>query len=372
MTIIRNTCSKNLATPLALGLLLLPAILFAQSSDPESVARNNWRSTMKHMPAPHKGCFHATYPNLVWESVACEQESPNARPMHVTPKSDSIQGDAAKVDSAQGGAPEIAGNGNDYVASTRGLINHAEGDFESASVQSESSVGVAAYGNGGILGPNEYSLQINTNANATTAACKGRSGCKVWQQFVYATDYYAKGRAAVFIQYWLLGWGFGCPSTWHAAGADCWKNGNLAIAPNIPATQLGPNDDPYLQLNPVELNAEVTAGGEDSVELLYGTGAYLATGEDSVLDIGTVWNQAEFNVFGDGGGSEAVFNLGANLEVLLFVDTSGAPVTCLGPAYAGTTGDSSDLILGSCAANNSYGYGGSIEFTEAFFATIFR
>ncbi len=79
MTILQNNCSKNVAMPLAFGLLLLPGILFAKSADPESVARDNWRSTMKHMTVPHKGCFHATYPNLVWESVACARGCACAR-----------------------------------------------------------------------------------------------------------------------------------------------------------------------------------------------------------------------------------------------------------------------------------------------------
>jgi len=361
MTILLKKCSKHVAMPLAVGLLMLPGVLLAQSADSESVARDNWRSTMKHMAVPHKGCFHATFPDLVWESVACEQESPNAQPMHVPPKGDSTKGDAATVDSAQGGTSETAGDGYDYVASTGGLINIADAYFLSASVPSEASFGVAAFGNGGILGANEYSLQINTNANDTTAACQGHSGCRVWQQFVYATDYSGKGKADVFIQYWLLGYGSSCPSGWHAYEGSCWKNGNLVSAPDVPATKLGVEG----------LYASVTPGGTDWVEYWSGTEGYVATGEDSVLDIATVWHQAEFNVFGDGGGSEAVFSDDTSINVLLLVSASGVPVTCLGPTYAGTTGESNDLILGSCTTVNGIferlndAYDSYIEFPES-------
>ena len=70
-------------------------------------------------------------------------------------------------------------------------------------VKSEKGVGVASFGGGGILGPNEYTLQLDTNANATTSVCAGHSGCTVWQQYLYATDFVTKGKAAVFIEYWL-------------------------------------------------------------------------------------------------------------------------------------------------------------------------
>src|ERR1700722_142859 len=62
-------------------------------------------------------------------------------------------------------------------------------------------------GSGGILGPNEYTLQVNTNFTGTTSACAGHTGCTVWQQFIYSPDYEVKGEAAFFMQYWLIGWG---------------------------------------------------------------------------------------------------------------------------------------------------------------------
>ncbi len=60
----------------------------------------------------------------------------------------------------------------------------------------ESSVGVPAFGGGGVLGPNEYTLQINTNSNSTTSACAGGDAtCTVWQQYLYAPDQLTRRRA---------------------------------------------------------------------------------------------------------------------------------------------------------------------------------
>ena len=101
------------------------------------------------------------------------------------------------------------GNGNDYVAADSKLIFETGGNFTSVSgVKTEKSVG-GAFGGGGILGPNEYSIQLNTNDSSTTSACGHRSGCTVWQQFVYATDYAGLVRVGLFMQYWLSLWGSG-------------------------------------------------------------------------------------------------------------------------------------------------------------------
>jgi hypothetical protein len=297
---------------------------------------------MAHMTIPHKGCFHASYPDFVWTDAPCEDSPASAIPMHVRPKTHSLDADGTKADTT-----ESVGNGTDYVAATNGLISFADGSFPQASfISSEKGVG-------GIVGPNEYALQLNSNDNATTSACAGHSSCKVWQQFVYATDYAAKGKASVFIQYWLLEWKSTCPSGWNSYGEDCWKNGKLASAPNIPATELGDET----------LFAGATPGGDDWVQFFFGSEGFLASGADSVLDIATVWNQAEFNVFGDGAGSQASFNPGSRLEVNLLLDTSGAPLTCLGPLSPGTTAETNNYLLGTCSTSNGQAH--SIDFTES-------
>ena len=297
----------------------------ATTSDPESVARENWRSLMRQNPAPAEGCFHASYPNIVWESVECKVAQPRFHPVH---------------SKRQDAMADVTGSGNDYVAESQGLIGSALGYFQTSGVTSETGVGVAANNNEGFLGPNEYTLQINTNSLQFTAACAGNSGggCTVWQQFIYSSDYSGDGVGAVYMQYWLLGWGSStCPSGYKHSGSNCWKNSPTVAVPKLPITDLGS----------MSLAAKVTAGGNDVVTFNYGDEAYVVTAKDSVLDIATVWDQAEFNVVGNGGGSQADFNPGSSLTVYLFVGdgTYSAPF-CFG--NDGTTGESNNLYLGGC------------------------
>jgi hypothetical protein len=304
---------------------------------------------MAQIPKPGKGCFHASYPEFVWESVDCDIGQPLVQSVHGNPT------DAGE---------EVTGNGNDWVARAAGLITSAYGGFTIKGVKSEKGVGVAQYKDAGILGPNEYSVQLNTNDKLTTAACAGHSGCKVWQQFVYVPDYLKKGHADVFMQYWLLGWGSSCPGGWTQKGADCVANSHYAKAPDLPITDLGN----------LQLMATATAGGNDSVTLYYGSDVYAVTANDDLLDIATVWDKAEFNVLGNEGGSRADFNKGSSITVTLyFIDGSILLPTC--EASDGTAGESNNLNLGTtCTASTTlfgplfgslFGLDNYIEFTES-------
>jgi hypothetical protein len=293
--------------------------------DPESVARAGWRAVMAHNSTPAAGCFHASYPNLVWENVACSKAQPRVHPLHAQPKN---------------GAPESTGGtataNNDYAAWATGLITEAFGFFETSGVKSE--VGVSIFG-GGILGPNEYSIQLNTNEWETTSACDGgQSGCRVWQQFIYATDYIGEGEAAVFMQYWLLDWGYSqCPLGFFQDYQNCYANSFLMPAPDVPITDLGN----------VVLAGSAAAGGNDTVAFTFESEAYSITFPDAVLNISTVWNKAEFNVVGNAGGARADFNAGSSITVNLdLADGSTAAPTCL--ANGGSTGESNNLNAGAC------------------------
>jgi len=305
----------------------------------ESTARANWRAAMAHNIASPEGCFHASYPSLVWQAVECKVAHPLFHPVLRKPKQ---------------GAADVVGNGNDYVVSVSGLITKTLGTFPSVSdVKTEKSVGVPAFGDGGILGSNEYTLQANTNYTGTTKACAGHSGCTVWQQFLYSTDYNTAGEAAVFMQYWLIGWGkSACPSGFGSDGdGDCYGNSNYVAAPDLKITSLGS----------LSLSGSVVAGGNDTVVFNSGTEAYSITGKDSVLDISSVWTQTEFNVVGDAGGSRADFNKGASITVKVAVtDGSNAAPQCV--SGEGSTGETNNLTLGSCTASS--GSTPYIEFTE--------
>jgi len=48
---------------------------------------------------------------------------------------------------------------------------------------------------------------------------------------------------------------------------------------------------------------------------LGGSALQTATGNNYIPELSAEWNEAEFNVFGNGGGSQVVFNSGATLQV---------------------------------------------------------
>jgi hypothetical protein len=320
----------------------LQAAVAAESKtiDPELAAHENWRATMARNPESAAGCFTASYPETVWVRVACKTAHPLYHPVRSKP--------------AFGGA-DVTGNGNDYVAQAAGLISSTLGTFPTVSdVTSEKGVGVPAFGDGGILGPNEYTLQINTNYTGTTSACAGHSGCTVWQQFIYSPDYNTKGEAAVFMQYWLIGWGSStCPTSWASAGGgDCYRNSSYVAAPDMAITSLGK----------LSLSGTAVAGGNDTVVFNNGTNAYSITGSDSVVDISSVWKQSEFNIVGNAGGSRADFNKGASVTVkVALTDGSTSAPTCV--ADSGSTGETNNLTLKTCSA--SAGSSPYIEFTES-------
>ena len=314
----------------------------------EAQAREAWRANMAHAAAPTQGCFRADYPSVEWVEMQCETAIPRVTPRapHPNPKLGAAQ--------TSGGA-QTTGNGHDYVIQSANLIKSTTGTFPTVSnVTSEKGVGVAAFGGGGILGPNEYSLQINSNYTGTTSACGGHSGCTVWEQFVYATDYSRQGSAYVFIQYWLIGYGgTRCPSGWGSDGAgDCYRNSKGVSAP----------DEPITELAKMKLAGSASAGGNDTITFTHGTTAYSISASDSVVSLANVWRQSEFNIVGNAGGSMAQFNKGASVTVHVGITdgTSNKP-SCV--ANAGSTGETNNLNLGSCTA--SAGSSPSIQFVES-------
>jgi hypothetical protein len=325
----------QVAAAVLVSVCCLQPLATAQTAD---AIHANWFAFISQNANLEEGCFQASYPDVIWHQVECKELHPRVHTVVHKP-----------------GQGLVAGNGNDYVAQSPGLTSGAVGSFPTVTgVKSEKSVGVAEYGDGGILGANEYSLQLNTNFTGTTAACDGNSGCVVWQQFIYATDYAVEGEAAVFMQYWLIGWGFSpCPSGFGSDGeGDCYGNSNYVSAPDVKATSLAS----------LSLSGTAKDGGNDTVTFTDGTTAYAVSGKDSVLDISQVWQQSEFNIVGDAGGSRADFNkpVSVTVKIALTDGTTSAP-TCV--ADSGTTGESNNLNLGSCStASGSSPY---IKFTES-------
>ncbi len=288
------------------------------ATDAEAMARESWRETIARTPVPYASCFEAEYPNANWVEVGCV-EAPDR--VYV-PRA-----------AARG---QTVGDGHDYAASVSGLMSSAVGTFPTVT-------GVTSERDGR---SNVYSIQLNSNF-MTTAACNGISGCQSWEQFVYSSS-----EQSAFMQYWLINYGSSCPSGWNSYSGSCYKNSAAVTVPKQPITELAS----------LKLSGSAVVNGTDTLVFTTPTKAYSTTGADSVVDLATAWQQSEFNIIGDGGGSKATFNKGSSITVKVAVTngTANAP-TCA--ANAGTTGETNNLTLGSCsAAGGSSPY---IQFVES-------
>ncbi len=339
-------------------------------------ARKTWQVTMHHTAAPKGGCFHASYPSTQWEEVQCAPPPGyrSAKPQAITRK--------IGIHAEVGGAT-FPSNDIQIQAPAGHFFTSVEGSFISATgITSESSIGVAKYGGGGILGTNEYTLQVNTNIGHT-AACGSYSSCTAWQQYVMSTNTPVSltssaltNQTEVFIEYWLFNYGVTggstCPTGFIFAGADspgydCIQNTPATVIAWNPPTNTG--QLPITDLGDETLSGSATSGGTDAATVTYGGDAYTATVTDSYTDIASIWNQAEFNVVGNAGGSEAQFNNGTVLKVKVSATYgSTAAPTCV--PNSGTTGESNNLdFVPSDASPVCCPYGGanpSIEFIEEY------
>ena len=281
-----------------------------------------WSKEMARSPLPKGGCFVAKYPDTSWVETPCV--SPPNTPFIPT-------GTNATGNGKGHTEPQTVGNGIYEAASSPGSISWAEGSFPvSGGITTATS--------------NNYSLQLNTN-RFTTAACNGRPGCVGWQQFLYSPH-------QIFIQYWLIGYGSGCPSGWNTSGSNCWKNspGSTQV-PSQSATNLGAQ-----ALTGI-------SGASDSVRMTDGTGSiYAYAAPTSVLGLsGGGWTGAAFNAYGNGNGSGLTFNSGTVLVVQILTD-SPTSLSCTTSGFNGDTGETNNLNL---VPNSCCDSGEGIQFGES-------
>ena len=324
----------------------LPSMLAAQSGDSatynaEAQARQAWRETMHHVSTSDTGCFHASYPSTQWEQVECGDAPAYRSALSMSTLTGSDQ------------TEKVAGNWYDYVAQAPAgnLLSSALGSFPKVTgVTSEKTVNVEFNGgeSDGLTGPNEYTLQVNTNF-ANTAACAGYTYCYAWQQYVVSTG----GPTQVFIEYWLINYGVHdgnkniCPRGFIDVGQSFLfgGQGDMCVQ-NTPSTTIyakGPI--PITDLASLQLSGSAATNGTDQATATYDGDAYAATVKDSFTDIASGWTQAEFNVVGDGGGARADFNSGSAITVkIALTDGSTTKPTCVPPAKdEGTTGETNNL-----------------------------
>jgi hypothetical protein len=291
---------------------------------PTAKTKAQWRAAITRLRLPGSGCYHAAYPALRWHAVRCVA-APRI-PLAPAPLSRSAHR-----------APDTVGDGLDYSAVVSGLISKATGTF------TDVSSGITETGQPGGSGrqtANAFSLQLNSQFFSGSPACAKSgdpSGCLAWQQFVYT--YENRSIGYVFMQYWLIDYDATCPSGWFSYSNDCYTNSNATTVSTLTAAELAS----------VNLTASAASGGQDAVSLSVGSGsATSVTNSDSVVDLASYWNTAEWGVYGDGGGSEANFGSDTTLEAqTVLTATSNSAPTCV---EEGFTGETNNLTLTSTPA----------------------
>ena len=293
-----------------------------QLSPEEAKRRRDWAVSMHKKGPPKKGCFTAIYPGVEWKEVKCVAV-PNIPfiPRH-------------------GPRPFIVGNTDDISAGApSGNVTQAVGHFENlTNVTSISGM----INNTGAAVNNAYTLQINTNF-MTSAACatSPNAGCQGWEQWVYFNNGTA---GSAFIQYWLIRFNTACPAGWTqfmfpppSTDIYCFRNNS--------GGGVGVSNQPITSMANWTLSGTATTTG-DSVGMFDGTTLHTQAGDNSV-NAAANWTEAEFNIFGPGGGSQANFNNGAQVDTRteIFYGGNTAP-NCLA---RGTTGETNNLSFGPTA-----------------------
>ena len=298
-----------------------PAAFAQTSSGPAPAAQTplpqnlkDWSSGMRQVPLPKQGCFTSSYPNTTWQEVPCTTAP--ARP-YLPVRGPRSQGQ------------QTAGANNDALAAVGSHISTTVGSFDSVTgVTSETGTDP---NNNQPDTPNIFSLQLNSNF-FSTSTCSGATNpanCLGWEQFVYSsTD------AVAYIQYWLVDYGSTCPANWTSFQGDCYTNSNAVSTSTVTIANL--------------INLSVVAEATASTDMMIfsnGSTLYALQASDSVVNLAQGWQQSEFNIFGDGNGTEANFNNGSALVVRISVDygSPSAP-SCVN---GGTTAETNNLSFAS-------------------------
>lgn len=356
-----------------------------QPSAEEVAKREAWRATIARTPAPKKGCFTASYPNTEWQETPCGPPSrypnPPARghgghglPVATTPVGDGNDFSAQPVVSGLAVQNPAGGPRPDAVS---GLIFSATGSFDSVTPANITETGPwtltipnppppppppcrPAQGCTQQQTPdtalteqraNAFSLQLNTQF-FPTPACQGHANCLGWQQFVFSQN--QCNGPCVFIEYWLLDFGSGCPAGWTQWQDDCMLNSSSNPAPIVPADEL----------QGTTLTGTAAADSDTVVLTTAGNVAAMITTPTSVLNLAQGWNTAEWNVVGDCCLSQASFSAGSTLVVRTSVNAGANSIsaTCV---REGFTGESNNLFLALTPAVEPASTWPAIVFTES-------
>jgi VWD domain-containing protein len=333
--------------PWSLAASAQPDAATSPSVTPSDQEREDFHKSMSRIPLPRKGCFVAQYPSKTWQEVPCV--SPPSHPNGLT----------GTVH------PFTVGNGADFFAQVTGNISSATGSFDS--VTGLTDEWGSRNGNLAVVFPDTYMMQLNANT-FSTPACGAVPACFGWQQFFLdqnCTDNTTHALVScIYMQYWLFNLS-SCPTGWTTFAGD--GTSMAGCFRDSPGTIVSPTPT-LADLALLRMTGTATSGGMDTILLSTPNGNVTATANDSMLNLGSNWTTAEFNVLGDCCASTAFFNAKQPGTVATFVvrlnvnnGTTNAP-TCASSSPFHTT-ETNNLDLGSCSEVG--GASPAIVFTES-------
>ncbi|MEU5695569.1 VWD domain-containing protein [Actinosynnema sp. NPDC020468] len=146
-----------------------------------------------------------------------------------------------------------------------------------------------------------YSFQAHTNL--FSAPCPGSTAqCQVWVEFGFANDG-VNGR--LYVKYWVVSPPGGCVQGWTVWDGNCYRKD---LGPTIASMPFSSTTAERYRLT-VDLST-----AEDKVTFTNGTVSTEVKGART-FDARPAWDKAEFNVFGYGDGSTALFDTGTEFDV---------------------------------------------------------
>jgi hypothetical protein len=355
---------------------LAPSVIPTENPRPPVIKKPSaaelkiWRENLRTAIRPNNTCYTARYPDTQWHETTCkpavQKPTPPKRRAANLPE---IVGGSSNSDWIVEGLQTIGGSGD------VDQFTMVEGSFDpKTTVTSECNVPCDALTD--LCKPNltcssagaeanSFSLQLNAQVFYTqTCAGAPSSECQGWQQFTYAT---AGSIASMGIQYWLISYGpYGsnhCPN-----GFSVWAYQSTPSDPSPPI-------DCYLilawgaQAVTATMLPQITLTGipgigssNDSVTVTVDGSAEGFSGQNMFPDLNLQWWNAEFNVFGEGDNSQAVFGKGSTVlpRVNVSQKFKNGTIACFPTSF---TGETNSLTMGQAHTSQSPAF--LLNYTES-------
>jgi hypothetical protein len=303
---------------IVLGIYLTPVSFSASSS----MTTSAWQKIMGQTPTPGLGCYDASYPSTNWISQPCSNND-------------------TKTIANVGGCGTCDWMGfrtlGNYITNAQGSVT-SESTFVS---EYDSYSGIQS----------DFSIQLNSNEFPFTYQGKSTTG---WEQFLYQVASPTTGN--VYITYWLVNYSsvYGsCPSGWFNDGSgNCYQKSSEATFSCSLCTQ----GTILSELTSASLSGQVSSTA-DKVTFCFKGACTSSSGGDVISLSSLYWFAAEWNIFGQGGGSQAVFGSPFSLTITTFIYNRIRNTICGQDSY---TTESNNLNLGSCSSSTS-----SFTFSES-------